>query len=275
MAAELVLGIDLGTTALKAGLFGLDGTLVALAQFEYPINRPRPDHAEQDPAAWLAALDKALSTFAGDVAAIGICSQVNTHVFVDADGRPLRPAILWQDQRCGGSSLPGRAEWVRSEEPTVWEATRWILSPKDFVTSRLCALHEPVTDALTSFELVDDSGAYDPKLIAGFEDRLPRIERFDAAIGAWNGVPVVAGTMDAWANVYGSGVVEHGDAMEVAGTSEILGVLSRERHPAEGIVTFIPVDGLHLHAGPTQAGGAALAWFAELVGLSIGEVLEA
>ena len=275
MAAELVLGIDLGTTALKAGLFGLDGTLVALAQFEYPINRPRPDHAEQDPAAWLAALDKALSTFAGDVAAIGICSQVNTHVFVDAGGRPLRPAILWQDQRCGGSSLPGRAEWVRSEEPTVWEATRWILSPKDFVTSRLCALHEPVTDALTSFELVDDSGAYDPKLIAGFEDRLPRIERFDAAIGAWNGVPVVAGTMDAWANVYGSGVVEHGDAMEVAGTSEILGVLSRERHPAEGIVTFIPVDGLHLHAGPTQAGGAALAWFASVVGLSIADVLAA
>ena len=73
---------------------------------------------------------------------------------------------------------------MRSEEPTVWEATRWILSPKDFVTSRLCALHEPVTDALTSFELVDDSGAYAPKLIAGFEDRLPRIERFDAAIGA-------------------------------------------------------------------------------------------
>ena len=88
-------------------------------------------------------------------------------------------------------------------------------------------------------------------------------------------MPVVAGTMDAWANVYGSGVVEHGDAMEVAGTSEILGVLSRERHPAEGIVTFIPVDGLHLHAGPTQAGGAALAWFASVVGLSIADVLAA
>src|SRR5207237_7501585 len=85
---------------------------------------------------------------------------------------------------------------------------------------------------------------------------------------------VVVGTMDAWANAYGSGVVEHGQAMEVAGTSEILGVLSRERHPTPGVISFLAVDGLHLHAGPTQAGGAALAWFADLVRLPIGEVLE-
>jgi len=83
----------------------------------------------------------------------------------------------------------------------------------------------------------------------------------------------VVGTMDAWGSVYGSGVVEHGQAMEVAGTSEILGVLSRERHPTPGVVSFLAVDGLHLHAGPTQAGGAALAWFANLVRLPIAEIL--
>jgi xylulokinase len=62
--------------------------------------------------------------------------------------------------------------------------------------------------------------------------------------------------------------------MEVAGTSEILGVLSRTRQPTDGVVSFLAVDGLHLHAGPTQAGGAALAWFASTVGRSIGDVLE-
>ena len=88
------------------------------------------------------------------------------------------------------------------------------------------------------------------------------------------GATVVTGTMDAWGSVYGSGVIEHGDAMEVAGTSEILALLSRERRAAAGVVSFVEVDGLHLHAGPTQAGGAALAWFAGLAGLSMGEVVE-
>jgi xylulokinase len=279
MTAELVIGVDLGTTALKAGLFELDGTLLALAEAAYPIDRPQPDRAEQDPDDWLAALDSALDSLGGrGVAALGICGQVNTHVFVGDDGAPLRPAILWEDQRSGGSSLVGRAEWVQREEPDVWQATRWILSPKDFVTSRICSLRAPATDALTSFDLVDEAGAYDPALLAsvdGLAERLPRIERFEAAIGELGTIRVVTGTMDAWGNLYGSGVVDHGGAMEVAGTSEILGVLSRDHLPVEGVVTFAPVDGLHLHAGPTQAGGAALAWFAALVGLSIGEVVDA
>ena len=54
---------------------------------------------------------------------------------------------------------------------------------------------------------------------------------------------VVTGTMDAWGSVYGSGVVDHGDAMEVAGTSEILALFSRERHPAAGVVSFLAVEG--------------------------------
>src|SRR5215212_1527161 len=105
MSGELLVGVDLGTTALKAGLFTLDGRLVDLAEESYPILRPAPDRAEHDPAAWLRALEHTLGALASNadgrhVAAIGVCSQVNTHVFVDESGRPLRPAILWQDQRC-------------------------------------------------------------------------------------------------------------------------------------------------------------------------------
>jgi xylulokinase len=274
---DRLIGIDLGTTALKAGLFELDGTLLQTVEVAYPIDRPRPDWAEQDPADWLAALEQALATLGG-ADAIGICSQVNTHVFVDGDGRALRPAIVWQDQRTGGSSLVGRAEWVKREEPDVWEATRWILSPKDFATLRLCGLHEPVTDAFTSFDLVDGSGAYDRAQVAlvdALAERLPRIVDPAVPIGERDGAVVVAATMDAWGNVYGSGVVDHGDAMEVAGTSEILAVLSRERQAAQGVVTFVETDGLSLHAGPTQAGGAALAWFAGVSNRTVEETLAA
>jgi xylulokinase len=269
-ARARVVGVDLGTTALKGGLFDLEGNLLASAESAYPILRPAPDRAEHDPQAWLIALDEVLAQLGETPAAIGIVSQVNTHVFVDERGEPLRPAILWQDQRCAAigeelgipsSFLPARAEWVRREEPDVWERTRWILSPKDFVNLRLTGV--AAADPIASFDIVDDR----------FADWLPPLRPIDEPLGTANGAVVVTATMDAWGNVYGSGIVEHGHAMEVAGTSEIIGVLSCELHETPGVVSFAAVDGLHLHAGPTQAGGAALAWFADLVRLPIEELL--
>jgi xylulokinase len=314
MAAELLVGVDLGTTAVKAALFEANGTLLASGDKPYAIQRPQSEWAEQHPAEWLTALAAALEMLAAEakgreIAALGVCSQVNTHVFVDGAGQPLRPAIIWQDQRCGAiavelndrfarsapdktddfsfsaSSLPCRADWVRRNEPDVWTATHSILSPKDFVNNRLCRPHAPVTDPITPFDLVNENGAYDADVVAlveGVRERLPVVQPIDAVVGPVladgfrliKGAPAVTGTMDAWGSVYGSGLTDHGDAMEVAGTSEILGLFSRERHPSRGVVSFLAVDGLHLHAGPTQAGGAALAWFASLARLSIAETLE-
>ena len=314
MAADTVVGVDLGTTALKACLFDTGGTLLAFAQAPYPIARRRSDWAEQDPDDWLRALSDSLGVLreqSGEraAAAVGICSQVNTHVFVDGGGAVLRPAIVWQDQRCGlvaadlnerlaaespsksgrfhiaASTLPARAGWVAREEPDIWQATRYILAPKDFVTARLCRLSDAVTDPITPFDLVDDAGVYDPDVVAlvdGVADRLPEVRAIDACIGTVRDgdyplvshAAVVTGTMDAWGSVYGSGVVDHGSAMEVAGTSEILALFSRERHPTAGVVSFLPVDGLHLHAGPTQAGGDSVTWLASVAGLSISSVLD-
>lgn len=284
MARELVLGVDLGTSSLKAVLFDLEGNLVSQAQGEYPILRPRPGWAEQDPRTWVAAFDEAVSELGECAAAVGICSQVNTHVFVDAKGEPLRDAVLWQDQRCASvadelgipaSFLPARAEWLRREQPELWERTHRILSPKDFLNSRLCgAAH---TDPLSSFDIVDEHGRYDAQLVSrfeGLEERLPPIDWIDTPIGATQeGAVVVTATMDAWGSAYGSGLNQHGDAMDVAGTSEIVGVLSRDRSPTPGIVSFAAVDGHFLHAGPTQTSGGALAWFAGLVRLSIPQVV--
>ena len=302
MPAELVVGVDLGTTALKAGLFDADGRMRASATSRYAIERARPEWAEQQPEVWTAALGEVLESLAAaangqPATAIGICSQVNTHVFIDASGEALRPAITWQDQRCGAialelaarlaesapgassrfgissSTLPARAAWIAREEPALWAETRYVLAPKDFVSNRLCRPASPVTDPITPFDIIGGDGAYDADVLAlvpGLAERLPLVQPIDALVGEVvaggfpliEGAPVVTGTMDAWGSVYGSGVTDHGDAMEVAGTSEILALLSRERRPAAGVVSFLEVDGLSLHAGPTQAGGAALAWFA-------------
>jgi xylulokinase len=314
MAAELVVGVDLGTTALKAGLFDAEGRMLASDASRYAIERPLPEWAEQQPGAWTAALAEVLESLAPAargrrVAAVAVCSQVNTHVFVDGAGQALRPAITWQDQRCGpiareldrrladaapaaaarfgisASTLPARAAWIAREEPEVWASSAFVLAPKDYVVNLLCRPLRPASDPITPFDLVGDDGEYDADVLAlvdGLAPRLPGLQPIDRPVGTVRagsfplieGATVVTGTMDAWGSVYGSGVTEHGDAMEVAGTSEILALFSRERHPAPGIVSFLEVDGLHLHAGPTQAGGAALEWFAALAGLSTAEALE-
>ena len=211
MAAELLVGVDLGTTALKAGLFDADGRLHASAASGYTIERARPEWAEQQPAAWLRALGDVLDALADaangrTVAALGICSQVNTHVFVDGSGEALRPAITWQDQRCGAlalelarqlaesapaasarfgissSTLPARAAWVAREEPDVWDSTRFVLAPKDFVGNLLCRPARPVTDPITPFDVVGEDGAYDPVVLAlvdGLAARVPSIQPID------------------------------------------------------------------------------------------------
>ena len=115
--AMILAGFDVGTTAVKGVyLDARDGAVVAEASWEYELRRPREGYAEQDPADWLAGLlcvpGSARRRRSGiPVAAIGICSQVNTHVFVDADLAPLHPAINWQDQRCAeaGRELERRA----------------------------------------------------------------------------------------------------------------------------------------------------------------------
>jgi xylulokinase len=86
------------------------------------------------------------------------------------------------------------------------------------------------------------------------------------------GVPVVTGTMDAWGGMFGVGVIDDGDAMYQSGTSEILGIVARTIHPTPGVIVFPDYEGIVLHAAPTQSGGAALAWFAKVLGRTPAEL---
>ena len=172
-----LLGIDLGTTALKASLFHEDGRLVASESRSYPVLSPKPGHAEQDPEEWwkaLVSVSAALSQahpheFAG-IAGIGICGQMHTHVYLDREGCLLRPAITWMDQRSCGlvrdincndeahelvfresqnfattTYLAPQALWVKREEEVLWGRVRHILVAKDYLKYRLTA--RMVTDA--------------------------------------------------------------------------------------------------------------------------------
>ena len=120
MKTPLLVGIDVGTTSIKASLFDADGTALRAIARPYPMARPAPGLAEQDPADWtsrvtatLAALASGLSD--GAVAGVGLTSQVNTHVFVGADGQALMPAIT--AVVLGGTSILGGAARIWGPSP--------------------------------------------------------------------------------------------------------------------------------------------------------------
>jgi xylulokinase len=167
MRAEALLGIDLGTSSVKALVVGLDGRTLGLAAQEYPIDIPQPGWAEQDPRAWVEACRVAVRGALADAAgagqstpvvkAIGLSGQMHGLVCVDGGGQPVRPAIIWADQRSQaqveqisrrvsveqlgvwtGNPMatgfwPPSWMWLVENEPETVRRTRHLILPKDYL----------------------------------------------------------------------------------------------------------------------------------------------
>ncbi len=308
----MLIGIDVGTTAVKAALFDHHRNTLKTFKQPYPTTRPAPGHVEQNATDWLQAVLRALSEFArglkeGQIEAIGLCSQVNTHVFVDDHGNALMPAFTWQDGRCAeaaaeldaqitqaeklswwGAPLPidashvlSRMAYVAQHFPDIWQKTRWVMAPKDYCLFHLTG--QVVTDPMTAFGIIDSELSLVPRLLAlvpGAAKRLPPLASFTKVIGHVRnglpcaGVPMVTGAMDAWSGLLGAGVSEDGQGLYLSGTSEVLGIVSSRKAPVAGVIAFPECEGILLHAGPTQSGGASVEWVAKLLGRTNAEISE-
>jgi len=169
----MFLGIDIGTSEVKAVLLDNAHHVVGAAGSVLDVSRPQPGHSEQNPQDWWTATQNALaqlrqtcpSAYAG-VSAIGLSGQMHGAVLLDAQDRVLRPAILWNDTRSseecvqmmaelpelaqlGGSlAMPGftapKLRWVARHEPGVFKQVAKVLLPKDFI--RLMLTGDYVTD---------------------------------------------------------------------------------------------------------------------------------
>ncbi|MGH2871346.1 MAG: FGGY family carbohydrate kinase, partial [Solirubrobacteraceae bacterium] len=185
MGAGALVGIDVGTSAVKGLAIDRSGAVLASADQSYPLSTPRPGWAEQDPEEWWLATEAvlaALADIAGPPAGIGLSGQMHGLVVLDEAGRVLRPAILWNDQRTGrqcaeiestlgrerlleltgNRALPGftapKLLWLREHEPEVYARIARVCLPKDYVRLRLCGTHvTDVSDA--SGTLLLDVGA--------------------------------------------------------------------------------------------------------------------
>ncbi len=167
MAEPLFLGLDVGTSGVKAILVAQSGDVVASATSPLTMVTPQPGWAEQDPEAWwqatLSSIAAVRARQAGaHVAAIGISGQMHSSVFLDRAGAVIRPALLWCDGRttaeCAeittrvggeerlrdlasnpaleGFTLP-KVLWLRRHEPTAFARLATVLLPKDYIRYRL------------------------------------------------------------------------------------------------------------------------------------------
>lgn len=162
----LLLGLDLGTSSIKAAVFDENGNCLAIASKDYIFDVPSIGYAEQDPEVWWRASVTAVQEVvaqvdAGEIAGIGLSGQMHGLVALDKDGNVIRKAILHSDQRSIEQVLRIRETlgdefsnttynpvfpgfqmisliWVKENEPENYEKIRYVLCPKDYIRFRLC-----------------------------------------------------------------------------------------------------------------------------------------
>lgn len=268
-----VLGLDLGTSEAKAGLFDLDGRPLGIARQACPIEIGPDGRAEQDPAAWwraLAASVRALETTGVELVAICGVGQGPTLAALDAEARPVRPAITWQDRRAGGGTgfgLLPRLAWLARADPGAVAAARWLLGSWDalglWLTGRagtsLQAHEMPLADDVLRAAGIDPARI--PPPIAVGELLGPLRSAAAEQLGLAPGIPVVAGVNDGTASMLGAGLLSPGDAVDTGGASGGFGVYADR--PLELPGTFsapAPIEGRWVLGGAMASTGAALTW---------------
>jgi len=160
-----LLGIDLGTSSVKAVVIDEGGTLLSTESIEYPIISPQPGWAEQDTRDWwegtVRAVRKAAQGLEDRVCAVGFSGQMHGTVLIDDNATPIGRAVIWADQRSVrevrdftdalGDDVLARVAgtvpatgfmgptllWLKRNQPERLNATRFVMLPKDYIRLRM------------------------------------------------------------------------------------------------------------------------------------------
>ena len=241
MGAEPTLvGIDVGTTGVKAIAITPEGEVVSSAEDGYPLMTPHAGWSEQDPDDWLRASEKALTRLGVAAPRVGLSGQMHGLVCLDERDRVLRPAILWNDQRTGAEcaeieervglerlisltgnrALPGftapKLLWLRRHEPDVYSRIRRIVLPKDYVRFRLTGAW--------AIDAADASGTllFDVAHRRWSDEVLSALEVPRDWLPPTYESTEIAGAGDQQAAALGVGVIDPGTVSIVLGTSGVV-----------------------------------------------------
>jgi len=318
-----LLGIDIGTSGTKTLICDEDGAVLATAMAEHPIFSPKPGWSEQAPEDWwqatilaTKAVLKKAKVKSADISAIGLSGQMHGSVFLGDGPKALRPALLWNDQRTalqcaeitskaggrdrlidmvGNPALTGftapKILWVRENEPKIYEKTKHILLPKDYIRYRMTAEYATevgdasgtllldVANRRWSDELLSILGIDKALLPSTLEESHVVTGKLTSAaaelLGLKEGTPVVGGSGDQPAGAVGNGIVSAGVVSATLGTSGVMFAHSDSpvKDPQGRVHTMChAVAGKWCVFGCMLSAGGSFQWFRnQLAGAEVAE----
>ncbi len=294
------LGLDIGTTSLKAAVFDEKGNRIAIRHTEYSLDTdPETGFIEFNADLYvkmcIEAIDGLISE-CGQINAISVDTQGETLILTDEAGSPLCPAIVWLDNRATAEAdeirkqfgeervynVTGQPEitagwpaskllWIKKNRPEIAEKTKKVFMLEDWILYNLTGnfVTEPTIQSSTVYYDIHKLGWWDEMLdFIGFDASvLPTCVKSAEPVGEYKGIKVISGALDQIAGTIGVGVTDERLVSEMTGTIMAICVMKSDvpKYDPESIVPC------HLHAIPgkyamilwSSTAGMALKWFKE------------
>ncbi|MBO4646719.1 MAG: hypothetical protein J5806_01020, partial [Lentisphaeria bacterium] len=226
------LGLDMGTTGVKAAVFTPDGVMAGSGLAEYTLETPSPDIVELETEQYWLSAKKAIAEAVAkakikpeEIRSVAVTGQAETLIFTDAAGKPVRKAIVWLDNRAKDEAaelekqftrealfrMSGQTEmlpcwpaakilWLKRHEPEVFARTAKYLMVEDFIVHRLTGKYATCHGLMPSALYYDlRTGKYDPAMLEALgisDENLPELKDAGEVIGkaVANDSPVAPGT---------------------------------------------------------------------------------
>ena len=294
------IGIDIGTTSLKAAVFDENGVRKALKCVNYSLQTDaETGYIEFDAEQYFQMCENVIAELqdeCGTIDALSIDTQGETLILADKDGKPLCPAIVWLDNRAQSEAddiakefghkqvydVTGQPEitatwpaskllWVRRNKSDIFNSIDKIFMLEDWILYRLTGnfVTEPTIQSSTIYYDIHNMSWWQKMLdyIGISEKNLPKVVESGVPVGTYKGITVVSGTLDQIAGTIGVGVVDETKISEMTGTIMAICVM-KDEPPAYREDSIVPC---HLHAIKgkycmilwSATAGMALKWFKE------------
>lgn len=292
------LGIDIGTTSLKAAVFSESGERLALKTVDYTlITDSSTGFIEFDALEYIkmtrAVIDELVAE-CGEISAISVDTQGETIIFTDRDGKPLGNAIVWLDNRADKEALKitekygnelvynvtGQSEiaagwpaskvmWMRDNRPELFARIDKIFLLEDWVLYNLTGefVTEPTIQSSSLYYDIVNRDWWDEMLsfIGIGREKLPRLVPTATKVGEYKGIPVVSGMLDQIAGTIGAGVTSPDKISEMTGTIMAVCILT-DKIPPYNPESIVPchmhaLDGKYCLILCSSTAGMALKWY--------------